>query len=221
MNNGIMLGTQGPLMTGYWVNPRTGDGFTVKDSFFEDGQYVVTTMDGRKLSYDMIQNYVQSDKPIDIPKPQQKKQELPTEVLNELADDSTEMLPDEMSMIKGGNLGNLYTQPQQIEQTSGNELIINKALSKYPQPTILTNVKWKEFPKREMEMLIDIMDIDKSEIVKWYIDKMDINKVAESICVSIKEYIEKELGYEAVENIEDVHEAPPTSKKSKANKSKK
>lgn len=224
MNNGIMFGTQGPLMSGYWVDPRTGDSFTVKDSFFEDGQYIITTMDGRKLSYDIIQNYVQSDKPIDIPKSQQKPQQnLPAEVLSELADDSTEMLPDEMSMIKGSNLGNLYTQPVQIqdEPMSGNTLIINKALAKYPQPTILTNVKWKDFPKREMEMLIDIMDIDRSEIVKWYIDKMDINTVAESICMSIKEYIEKELGYEAVENIEDVHEVPPTSKKPKTNKTKK
>ena len=217
-----MFGTQGPMMSGYWVNPRTGDGFTVKDSFFEDGQYVVITMDGRKLGYDAIQNYVQSDKPIDTPKPQQKKQELPAEVINELADDSTEMLPDEMDMIKGkGNLGNLYAQPQQIEQTSKNEHIINKALSKYPQPTIITNVKWEDFPKREMEMLIDIMDIDKSEIVKWYIDKMDINKVAESICVSVKEYIEREFCYDVEENIENVPETSSTLKKPKANKSKK
>jgi hypothetical protein len=144
MNNGIMFGTQGPLMSGYWVDPRTGDSFTVKDSFFEDGQYIITTMDGRKLSYDIIQNYVQSDKPIDIPNPQQKPQQnLPAEVLSELADDSAEMLPDEMSMIKGSNLGNLYSQPVQIqdEPMSGNTLIINKALAKYPQPTILTNVK--------------------------------------------------------------------------------
>ena len=108
-----------------------------------------------------------------------------------------------------------------IEKALNTELIINKALAKYPQPTILTNVKWKDFPKREMEMLIDIMDIDRSEIIKWYIDKMDINTVAESICKSIKEYIEKEMGYEAVENIEDVHEVPPTSKKPKTNKTKK
>ena len=31
-----MFGTQGPMMSGYWVNPRTGDWFTVNDSFFED-----------------------------------------------------------------------------------------------------------------------------------------------------------------------------------------
>ena len=72
-----------------------------------------------------------------------------------------------------------------------------------------------------MEMLIDIMDIDKSEIVKWYIDKMDINKVAESICVSVKEYIEREFCYDVKENIENVPETSSTSKKPKPNKSKK
>ena len=70
-------------------------------------------------------------------------------------------------------------------------------------------------------MLIYIMDIDKSEIVKWYIDKMDINKVAGSICVSVKEYIEREFCYDVKENIENVPETSSTLKKPKPNKSKK
>ena len=72
-----------------------------------------------------------------------------------------------------------------------------------------------------MEMLIDIMDIDKSEIVKWYIDKMDIHKVAESICVSVKEFIEREFCYDVEENIENVPKTSSISKKPKTNKSKK
>ena len=31
MNNGIMFGTGGPMMTGTWYNPATGDSFTVRD----------------------------------------------------------------------------------------------------------------------------------------------------------------------------------------------
>ena len=42
---GMMFGGEGPVMQGTWYNPNTGDAFTVRDSFFEDNQYVVTTTD--------------------------------------------------------------------------------------------------------------------------------------------------------------------------------
>ena len=40
---GMMFGGEGPVMQGTWYNPTTGDAFTVRDSFFEDNQYVITT----------------------------------------------------------------------------------------------------------------------------------------------------------------------------------
>ena len=70
-HQGIVFDTQGPVMSGTWYNPKTGDSFTVRDSFFQDNQFVVTTTDGRMLSYNQIQHYVQSDKPIAPQKPQQ------------------------------------------------------------------------------------------------------------------------------------------------------
>ena len=38
MNNGVMFNTEGPIMTGSWYNPNTGDSFVVRDSFFENNQ---------------------------------------------------------------------------------------------------------------------------------------------------------------------------------------
>ena len=75
MMNGMMFGGEGPVMQGTWYNPNTGDAFTVRDSFFEDNQYVVTTTDGRYLSYNQIQNYIQSDMPLEQLKKQVKPQQ--------------------------------------------------------------------------------------------------------------------------------------------------
>ena len=78
MNN-LTFGTEGPIMEGTWYNPQTGDSFTVRNSFFEDNQYIVQTTDGRVLGYNQIQNYVKSDRPIEMPI-QTTSQNIPAEV---------------------------------------------------------------------------------------------------------------------------------------------
>ena len=94
---GMMFGGEGPVMNGTWYNPITGDAFTVRDSFFEDNQYVITTTDGRYLRYDQIQNYIQSDMKLEDLKQIKNsrenvplKEQLPPEVSNLIdTDDST------------------------------------------------------------------------------------------------------------------------------------
>lgn len=79
----------GPIMEGTWFNPTTGDRFTVRDSFFEDNNYVVVTTDGRTLTYSQFQNYVKDTTPGAADKPRLRdnankkasKDELPPEVL--------------------------------------------------------------------------------------------------------------------------------------------
>ena len=84
MMQGINFGGEGPIMQGTWYNPHTGDAFTVRDSFFEDNQYIVMTTDGRKMDYNRLQNYIQSDmkledlKKMRVEKPE--KEEIPAEI---------------------------------------------------------------------------------------------------------------------------------------------
>ena len=94
---GMMFGGEGPIMHGTWYNPHTGDAFTVRDSFFEDNQYTITTTDGRYLRYDQIQNYIQSDMKLEDlkninneNKPKETKEALPLEVSN-LIDDNLDI----------------------------------------------------------------------------------------------------------------------------------
>lgn len=197
MNNGITFGDQGPLMEGTWYNPSTGDSFTVRDSFFEDGQYMVTTMDGRMLGYNMIQNYIKSDKPINIPKKPQEES-LPSEVESLIASDNFNELEADTDIygINGPKLGNINKPlPYSIQEETPpfNIGIIKKALDKCSRPQVDCSITWNDFPKKQIEMLSEIMEIDTKEIVEWYASQLDTTQIAIAIHNSIVSYINDQL----------------------------
>jgi hypothetical protein len=126
----MTFGSEGPMVQGTWVNPTTGDSFTVRDSFFEDNQYIVTTTDGRYIRYDQLQHYIQADpKSIDGIKQAAankiKDEPLPTEVSSLIATDDdlniaeTMITPEDYELIYGKpnkpkSLGNLNDNTRHI-----------------------------------------------------------------------------------------------------------
>lgn len=210
MNNGIMFGDQGPLMEGTWYNPTTGDSFTVRDSFFEDGQYMVTTTDGRMLGYNMIQNYIKSDKPLNVQK-NIDSEDLPDSVINELEnqiftnDDIYGVNVNNPLTPSLGNLNKPLPYSIQNETLSFNVGIIKKALDKYTRPQVDCNIVWNNFPKKEIQMLNEIMEIDTKEIVEWYVNQLDTAEIAIAIHNSIVSYINDQL-YGKVDEVSGVIE---------------
>lgn len=193
---GMMFGGEGPVMNGTWYNPHTGDAFTVRDSFFEDNQYVVTTTDGRYFRYDQLQNYIQSDMKLEDLKQLRETKEnnneiLPLEVSNliDKADDEEDpigILPDDLDLIKPRSLGNLGDKPTvanyvkddvklPVAPVNMNSAIIEKALKNTVKPNFSINVEWSNYPSKEIEMLKDIMEIPSDEIVEWYLDNIQFN----------------------------------------------
>lgn len=229
MNN-LTFGTEGPIMEGTWYNPQTGDSFTVRNSFFEDNQYIVQTTDGRVLGYNQIQNYVKSDRPIEMPI-QTTSQNIPAEVASIL-----ETTGDD-NLLKGLNspLGNLYdpveTNPAyNVGYANNSNLsIIEKALSKRTLPDFQIGVDWKDYPAREISMLMELMDVKEDEIIEWYLSKVDIDTTTLMIKNVIKNYITTKMHpYEDViieipTNTEDVKptEIKETIKKPKKTSKKK
>lgn len=188
--NGLTFNGEGPMMSGTWYNPNTGDSFTVADSFFQDNQYLVKTTDGRMLDYNFIQHYVKSDKPIPKMTQPKKQESLPAEVANLIAPQE-DMLDDDLDLISGKKLGNLGVyQPLPVGVTydNPNKMIIDKALSKRPIPIVMSTIEWMQFPRKELDMLMDVMDVDRNEILEWYMSKLDLNAIKESIKCSLNEY---------------------------------
>ena len=193
MNNGLIFNGEGPTMSGTWYNPSNGDSFTVADSFFQDNQYIVKTTDGRMLDYNFIQHYIKSDKPIQKQEKQQSATNLPKEVSDIIADD---MLGEDKQILIG-NLGNLNNQP--VIQTPQNQHIIEKALSKRPIPFLNFNIEWMQFPRKELDMLTDVMEINEEEVLDWYVSKIDLNTIKNSIKDSLRKYIDDKFNNKSSE----------------------
>lgn len=204
MNAGLTFGSEGPMMEGTWYNTRTGDSFTVRDSFFEDNQFVVTTTDGRYLKYEQIQDYIKSDKPIEMKKPEPKHEALPAEVADLIGGDYEDLIKEDLAMIQGqttNSLGNLNRpNPTQVVQSTPapvqvntNYDIISKALSKRTLPDFQVGIDWLACPVKEMNMLIDLMDVQEQEIVDWYLSQVDLQTTTIMIKEVIKDYLMKQL----------------------------
>ena len=209
-----------PMMSGTWYNPQTGDSFTVADAFFQDNQYLVKTMDGRILDYNIIKNYIKSDKPI----PTQKnpvKEQLPKEVSNILLKESgnsnsplndtlqndilqndilqNDILPEDMDLIKPRSLGNLnaptnapINTPAQPHNPFG--VIIERALAKKDQPLLDVKVNWENFPRKEIELLTSVLDLSIDEIIQWYISQIDMSQIESIVAKTLTETINREMG---------------------------
>lgn len=217
MQNGMMFGGEGPIMSGNWYNPNTGDAFTVRDSFFEDNQYVVVTTDGRYLKYDQLQQYISSDmkledlKKLKSEKKETKNEPLPNEVLSILDSNENDpyadmMLPEDNILAQPvkPQLGNLYkeqpspsvlaTSNDTQYHTSMNHAIIEKALKNTDGPKLSVVLNWDNYPERQIEMLKDIMEISEDEIIEWYLDNITLDEVIEEINISIKERFRSNIG---------------------------
>lgn len=233
-----MIFGEGPILTGNWYNPKTGDSFTVRDTYFEDNNFYVITTDGRRMDYNLMSQYVQSDKP--IPKMEEPKtQQIPQEVLSQMESNvGDDFMTDEDKALINGATGELQgsqvniqhpasIQPkrfllQQITQqnfsdniTSGkgeseDEMLVRRMLKRSTTPDVDCKVSWKNFPTKQMEML-NMMAVDVDTIVDYYIKDIDLEKIREIVKEAVRNHIEKTL-YTEEKKEEKTTKEEPTSK---------
>lgn len=200
----IEFGMDGPIMSGTWVNPKTGHKFTVKDTYFEDTGFKIMTTAGQILDYSMIENYVQEnlapgEKPVEWSKvnngttPNNNYTDLPPEIANELITEGTGNFDVLNTPLGTGN--NPVVNKANGDGTSNNYTIIDKALSKYLSSLkfdlILKDTKKinsKKGTKFEdaIAMLIHHFDgIKKDEIIDYIVDN-SLDKIKQSLKKTIK-----------------------------------
>ena len=222
----------GPMMSGTWYNPTNGDSFTVADSFFQDNQYIVKTTDGRLLDYNFIQHYIKSDKPIPKQPTEQKKEKLPEEVANLLANNDDDILEEDLQLISNNNLGNLKdnqrnnpsqkTHTQPTTNVSTELVIVQKALSKTSEPLMNIDITWNNFPSKEIGLLTEVMDINVDDVISYYLSQIDMQGIYNNLATCLIEFIKNKLGgatkCESKEN--DEKEVKSDKKPKNANKKK-
>lgn len=201
-----------PILSGTWYNTKTGDSFTVRDTYFEDNNLYVLSTDGRRFDYNMLQNYVKSDKPLSkeqTPRKQQAQKSLPKEVTSIIDSGSNDMiLEDDLAIINGNNRAQTPVTVQKPvavapeEPVDEDSMLIRRLLSRGTKPIINVSIKWDKFPTKQMDML-DMMGVDFDKIVDYYI-KTAINKdeLTADISKKIYDYLHKTLNTE-VEELKD------------------
>ena len=199
------FGMDGPQVTGWWYNPVTGDKFNALDTYFEDNNLLIKTADGRLLNYNQIQNYVRTEADPGNINPQttstKKDDEIPAEILAEIEGQENDLLiPDDNIYGLGGprqssaaELGNLYKEETISRPQIQDFDIIDRALKGKEFPVIYSKILWDKYPEREIEMLIDVMNIPEDAIIQYYINNISMNDVKVMVGEAIKTWINREL----------------------------
>lgn len=203
----------GPFMSGHWYNPKTGDSFTVRDTFMEDNNIIVLTTDGRRMDYNMIQQYVKTEKPmpkkpVDGYENKQPSVDIPEEVRAIMADAEEDLksLTTKTAQEKEYPLSNPVTPQQNIysgtvssyQEIDEDQMLIKRLLKRVAEPTISCAIRWNNFPKEQIHML-DMMAVDDEKIIEYYISKMNLEDIKKSISESLRKYLNDMMSHDKYE----------------------
>ena len=167
----------GLMMTGTWVNPSTGDKFTVKDCLVEDNnQAVVYTTDGRRLSLDMVSSYIQDTKGGEIPA-------IPS--TNNINQDPLDIIIP----CDKANFASQYAQASK-EPKSQNDIILDRAFANIELPPISISIKWEKKAGAKLENLHDLMNISYEDIAS-YLTRHMTNKLKEDLTIAVRNSLSK------------------------------
>lgn len=189
MNQEISFDTSSGIdLKGWWSNPSTGESYQVVDQFFQDNSLYVKTLQGQIINFNRIQNFVHSDKPFDKPVDRVKLQKQNSKLLEGLAQDDPNILPEDLEMITGRKQNSVPVREQAPEK-SVDTIILDKMFSKAPAPTVTLTIKWDWDKLRStLDILKDTMDVSIEEICDYV-----YKKYCEEIQSEVKLRIESEL----------------------------
>lgn len=235
---GVQFGMDGPSLDGTtWYNPKTNDVIRIKSNYFEDSVMKVQTSDGRNLTLDRLKDYVQwkgSGEPPKTPV-KENKEELPPEVAAMLVDNNTnndvantmdDILPEDAALIQPKRVSinssnsdyhpfsNHYSSLN-TPQNTDNYNIIDRALNRASKPDWNLVMKWSNFPQKELDMLLSVMDIPVEEISDYYMNKIkqDFNDFIKDIKSQLSSYIKSKINPADTPKVPvKDHEAKPSKK---------
>lgn len=193
-SNGIMMGDV-PVMTGTWVNPNTGNRFTVKECLMEDSQWVVYTTDGRRIGYDMLQNYVRdvdakSDKDISVLKTSPKTEKPTHEAYNKMLEGLVS--PDDAYLADEALNKPITSTPHpEIQQSSTPEYdILDRAFKKIMLPQVKTTLSWDKKSLAQVQTLNEMMGISLDTITEYLMRKLG-EEIHKSVSIAVESQFDK------------------------------
>lgn len=191
----------GPAISGMWYNPKTGDSFVVRDSFMEDNNFIIVTMDGRRIDARIMQDYIQTDEKTisEIKKHKndnKKKQSVGQQkqipnILGDLGEfaDEFDGLNDPLETPMPAKVKpETKVVEKKVTEEDINNKIIKKAVAGLPKPTISITVDFDGDIKQPVQFLVSLMGITKEDIAKEICDTY-MKDMIQSVSEQIKELI--------------------------------
>lgn len=195
-----------------WYNRYNGDCLVINSTLIDengDMEYTVTDKNGNRknIKAEMLNDYIQSDEPLPIPRHPEPRQLNLKDLGDDSITNSTKHIAPGLEHQFTGVHENLFEQPfwndkpivlgspdfsdtlKKLEPKSPNQDIIERALKKASKPSIKNSYNWDDFPRKEVDMLIDIMDVPEEEIVEYLTSDRYINECIGDIRNELKEFI--------------------------------
>lgn len=191
------MGGGGPMVTGQWINQRTGEKVTVRDSYMDGENMYVTLTNGRTITMEEFQDYIQmGDEEYDVngnkklasskPTAKQKKQTYDPNVVfdgldakSDTSDLQKKLLAKEVEEF-GSTEEQTVMKQESTQQSSSSQDMIMKILDKTAAPHLIFTVEWDEYPVNELKMLKEYFNVSDEDIAKAiiskYVNTEDINK---------------------------------------------
>lgn len=193
------------MISGKWVHKTTGNIINVRDAILEGDDLIVMTDRGQISGEDFSRNYIQmSDEEYDMKgniignaskNPTQQKQATQS-MQPKMFDDPQPSTSVQPMMFDEPQEQPLYnpipvTQPYtgQKEESESIKLIKKLFEKTESKPEVTVDIKWADFPKSELNMLINVFDVSKEDIANYMRTYLD----DEEIKISIGKFIEKML----------------------------
>jgi hypothetical protein len=193
-NNMYEFGGDTPALEGTtWWRPDGGDHFTVRDVLMGPEGFTIHTTDGRMISGEVMETYIQSNEPISIPK-QAPAQHITTEELTAGIDeaDAAGVIQEPGQDVLHKTFGSLKYDHSNIQQPTQQEIptdnidmtMIKRVLDnidiKDPDVTISVTSDLQS----AISTLINILNVDMEALVKYFKDRL-YSRIAASIECSI------------------------------------
>lgn len=197
---GVETGLGGDQISGKWVNPRTGQEVWAQ-RLIDDGNGALIVTDKGIITMTDFSEFVQMGE-------ETGASIAPAQPM--INDNSNLMSNEDKAMISGVNMNKPKPQQPQfsldepltaqinhidtsnsyvnttVKTESANYKMIDKLFTKFDKLDIKVDIDWGDFPKNQIESLVDIFDVPRKEIAEYIIKKY-FN--SESLAEKIEEMI--------------------------------
>lgn len=197
----MMVQQGGPMISGKWLNKTTGTVVNVRDSIIDGDNMIIITDKGQIPMYEFSNDYIQASEniydergniigkedvdlkdfqvitPKMIQDVEKAKQDFNDEFINldEFVNNDnvdnesiTNITVDKPNQIKECDI----IERVEVKQVSKNYDIIDKVFNKIKStPEISIDLKWEDFPKEQINTLINYLDVNINEIGEYIINK--------------------------------------------------